>query len=111
MQAAPSFELPYTFAFPDREADRARVHLAVLGAVEMLVKELVRMDKKMSDEEKELLHWLALRDLTLKRLCEEIASKKVKWCKCPEKGKEEEEEEEADLAARGGEPAADPMLR
>jgi Ferritin-like len=93
-RAAPAFELPYTFAFPDREADRARVHLAVLGAVKLLVEKLRETDKKMSKDEKELLHWLALRDLTLERLCDEIASKKVKWCKCPEKENEEEQEEE-----------------
>jgi hypothetical protein len=75
MRAAPSFELPYTFAFPDRETDRARVHLAVLGAVELLVKELRETDKEMSKDEKQLLDRLMLRDLTLKRLCEEIAAK------------------------------------
>ena len=75
MRAAPSFELPYTFAFPDRETDRARVHIAVLGAVELLVKELRETDKEMSKEEKQLLDRLMLRDLTLKRLCEDIAAK------------------------------------
>jgi hypothetical protein len=99
MRAAPSFELPYTFAFPDREADRARMHLAVLGAAEMLMQKLVDVDEEISkahritDEEKELLHWLALRDRTLRQLCDEIANKKVKWCKCPEEEDEEETEE------------------
>jgi hypothetical protein len=92
-RAAPSFELPYTFAFPDREADRARVHLAVLGAVKLLVKEPRETDKKISKDEKELLHWLMLRDLTLERLCKEIATKKKKWCKCEEEEEEESEEE------------------
>ena len=93
-RAAPSFELPYTFAFPDREADRARVHLAVLGAVELLVKRLADTDQEMTEGEKGLLHGLTLRDLMLKRLCEEIAAKKKKWCRCDEEEKTNDEEEE-----------------
>ena len=93
-RAAPAFELPYTFAFPDRDKDRAEMHRAVLEASKMLGAHIREIDVSVSTSERQLLESLDTRDLLLRRVLDSITTATEEERAAEDDSEESEEDDE-----------------
>ena len=68
-RAGPPFELPYTLALPDREADRKHVHLAVIAASDFLIAD-IQENRSLESVEQTLLENIQKRNTRMTQVFE-----------------------------------------